>query len=155
VLTRLRQLKSKLRDALDEVKSESQERLGALVKTGGRAPLQRVDEADLPVVARLMIEIRSDGTHTVAKGAMEESVDGERVAIRAEGGTPLELAASLAKTLFTLPVLARQTVRAIEAGRIQAGRRSPSSNRARASTTAPIDNDPSEHGPDLQERDKS
>ena len=41
-----------------------------------------------PVVARLVIEIRSDGTRTIARGAAEDVALGERVQIEAHGATP-------------------------------------------------------------------
>ena len=69
--------------------------------------LQPADD-DLPVVARLVIEIRSDGTRTVARGALEqaqigESGEADRVAIEARGGSPTALAADLLRALVTLP----------------------------------------------------
>lgn len=74
-----------------------------------------------PVVARMVIEIRSDGTRTIARGALEDAASGERVAVEAHGSTPLALAGSLARTIFSAPMLARQAVRALVQGR---GRRS-------------------------------
>jgi hypothetical protein len=68
---------------------------------------------DPPVVARMVIEVRSDGTRTIARGAMEDVASGERVAIEARGTTPMALAASLAKTIFSAPMLARHAVRAL------------------------------------------
>ena len=70
-----------------------------------------------PVVMRLVIEIRSDGKRTIARGAAEDAVLGEKVAIQAEGATPLALALSLARTLFDVPALARTAARALLAGR--------------------------------------
>ena len=70
-----------------------------------------------PVVARMIIEIRSDGTRTIARGAVEDSLTGERVAIEAKGTTPMALAASLAKSLFSVPALAKHAVRALLEGR--------------------------------------
>lgn len=69
--------------------------------------LQPADD-DLPVVARLVIEIRSDGTRTVARGALEQAEVGEgsapeRVAIEARGGSPTALAADLLRSLISLP----------------------------------------------------
>jgi hypothetical protein len=69
------------------------------------------DEA-LPVVARLVIEIRSDGSRTVARGALEGTDQSERVAIEARGGSPAELAGQLLRALIASPVqtaLARMT----------------------------------------------
>jgi hypothetical protein len=56
-----------------------------------------------PVVARLAIEIRSDGSRTIARGALEDLERGESVAIKAEGTTPAALAVELAKSLMSLP----------------------------------------------------
>jgi hypothetical protein len=68
---------------------------------------------DLPVVARLVVEIRSDGTRTIARGALEDQTTGQKVSVRADGTTPAALAASLARSLFDLPALqtGRQTLR--------------------------------------------
>jgi hypothetical protein len=66
-----------------------------------------------PVVARLVIEIRSDGSHTIARGAMEDALSGQKVAVEASGTTPLALALSLAKSIVATPLLARQAFRAL------------------------------------------
>lgn len=67
-----------------------------------------------PVVARLVVEIRSDGTRTIARGAVEDAQRGERVAIEARGDSPLQLAIALARSLTQLPRLtARQAVRGL------------------------------------------
>jgi hypothetical protein len=71
----------------------------------------RVEEP--PVVARLMVEIRSDGSYTVARGAMEDALSGQKVAVEATGSTPLALALSLAKSLASTPWLARHAFRAL------------------------------------------
>lgn len=63
------------------------------------------DEA-LPVVARLVIEIRSDGSRTVARGALADHEHGERVGIEARGGSPAELAGQLLRAVATQPVQA-------------------------------------------------
>lgn len=71
-------------------------------------------EPDLPpVVARMVVEIRSDGSRTIARGALEDLASGERVAIRADGSTPLALASQLAKSLIKTPLFAKQAVRAL------------------------------------------
>lgn len=70
-----------------------------------------------PVVARLIVEIRSDGTRTIARGAMEDAASGERVAIEARGSSPIALAGSLARSIFSAPMLARHAVRALLQGR--------------------------------------
>lgn len=63
--------------------------------------------AEPPVVARLVIEIRSDGSHTIARGFAEDVRLGERVKVEAEGRTPLQLVLSLVKSLADIPALAR------------------------------------------------
>jgi hypothetical protein len=66
---------------------------------------------ELPVVARLIVEVRSDGTRTVARGAMEDAASGTRAAIEAAGSSPLELAMTLARSIVSAPWFARQIVR--------------------------------------------
>lgn len=86
-------------------------------RTGtGKAPIEREPD-EPPVVARMVIEVRSDGTRTIARGALEDATTGERVAIEAKGSTPLALAASLAKAMFGAPALARHAVRSLLKGR--------------------------------------
>lgn len=72
--------------------------------------------AEPPVVARLVVEIRSDGRLTIARGAMEDSSTGRGVAIEASGRTPLQLALSLARALVTLPAFGRSAARALLRG---------------------------------------
>lgn len=69
-----------------------------------------------PIVARLVVEIRSDGSHTIARGAMEDAATGRGVAIEASGRSPLQLALSLARSLVTLPAFGR-SARALLRGR--------------------------------------
>lgn len=88
---------------------------GELVESSKSAPIERADEP--PVVARLVIEIRSDGRRTIARGAMEDASIGEKVAIQAEGTTPLALAMSLAKSIFSVPALASTAMKAMLAAR--------------------------------------
>ncbi|HRI07751.1 MAG TPA: hypothetical protein PKW35_08045, partial [Nannocystaceae bacterium] len=54
---------------------------------------------DPPVVARLVVEIRSDGSTTIARGAIEDHLSGETVGIEARAQCPLELALALARSL--------------------------------------------------------
>jgi hypothetical protein len=56
-----------------------------------------------PVVARLVVEVRSDGTRTVARGGLEDHQTGQRVALSAEAGSPLELSRLLLKSLLATP----------------------------------------------------
>ncbi len=64
-------------------------------------------DEQLPVVARLIVEIRSDGTRTVARGALEDALSGQKVGVTAHGTTPMALASALARTMFSIPSLAK------------------------------------------------
>ncbi len=66
-----------------------------------------------PVVARMVIEIRSDGRTTIARGALEDMALGQKVGIEAKGGSPVELAFSLARSMLKVPSLAVQAARAL------------------------------------------
>lgn len=67
-----------------------------------------VEEQGLPpVVARMVVEIRSDGSRTIARGALEDLQNGERVSLQADAATPIALAAQLSKALLQMPSLAR------------------------------------------------
>jgi hypothetical protein len=100
------------REAAKRAVSAAQEALSP--DAGPQAPpttLEKTSPAHLqetapepPVVARLMIEIRSDGSRTIARGALQDELSGEQVAIEAKGNSPLELAAQLAKSLVTAPM---------------------------------------------------
>lgn len=68
---------------------------------------------DPPIVARLVVEIRSDGSRTIARGAIEDLVSDERVAMRVAGTTTLALARSLAKAMWDVPSLARAAAKAL------------------------------------------
>ncbi len=70
-----------------------------------------------PVVARLVVEIRSDGTRTIARGAMEDVASGQSVAIEAKGTTPIALALELAKSMFKGRSLAAAMARKLLPGR--------------------------------------
>jgi hypothetical protein len=74
--------------------------------------LEPADEP--PVVARLIVEIRSDGSRTIARGAIEDVASGARTTIEARGESPLQLALALARALTQLPRLgARSAVRGL------------------------------------------
>jgi hypothetical protein len=64
-----------------------------------------------PVVAQLMIEIRSDGSKTIARGALNDLRTGESASVVAEGRTPTELALSLAASLVSLPATLLKNLR--------------------------------------------
>jgi hypothetical protein len=74
-----------------------------------------------PVVARMIIEIRSDGTRTIARGALEDIVSNERVKIEASGGSPMQLAASLASNLLSTPFMLGRAARAAFENRLGRG----------------------------------
>jgi hypothetical protein len=73
------------------------------------------------VVARLVVEIRSDGTRTVARGALEDVLTGERSTIEASGGSPVQLAASMASTLLSTPLMLGRSVGALVKARLARG----------------------------------
>ena len=64
-----------------------------------------VSDDDLPVVARLVVEIRSDGRRTVARGAIEDVASGVKTAVVARGSSPARLAIDLARAVARLPAL--------------------------------------------------
>lgn len=70
--------------------------------------------AEPPVVARLIVEIRSDGSRTIARGAMEDVASGQRTTVEARGDSPIQLALALARSLTQLPRLgARSAIRGL------------------------------------------
>ena len=76
--------------------------------------LERQRDDDLPVVARLVVEIRSDGRRTVARGAIEDVQSGLKTAVVARGESPVRLAVDLARAIARLPgVAARTAVRGL------------------------------------------
>ena len=81
----------------------------------GEAPVEKTNEP--PVVARLVVEIRSDGSRTIARGMMEDVEAGQTVAVEADGNSPLSLAFALAKSMFSIPRLARTAGRGLLRGR--------------------------------------
>lgn len=74
-------------------------------------------EDTLPVVARMVVEIRSDGTRTIARGALDDRVSGQRVAVELVPGSPWDMAKSIAKLLMATPSAARSAVRSALRGR--------------------------------------
>jgi hypothetical protein len=64
---------------------------------------------DLPVVARLVVEIRSDGRRTVARGAIEDVASGAKTAVVARGESPVRLAVDLARAIARLPRMAARS----------------------------------------------
>ena len=71
-------------------------------------------QGEPPVVARLVVEIRSDGSRTIARGAMEDVQRGEHVKIEARGDSPIQLAIALARALTRMPgMITRSTVRGL------------------------------------------
>jgi hypothetical protein len=79
-----------------------------------QAPPEGELQAEPPVVARLVVEIRSDGSRTIARGAVEDVVNGQRTTLEARGDSPIQLAIALARALTQLPRLsARSAVRGL------------------------------------------
>ncbi|MEM6296377.1 MAG: hypothetical protein AAGA54_34225 [Myxococcota bacterium] len=79
-------------------------------------PVDVTAEADLPpVVARLVVEIRSDGSRTVARGALEDHVGGDDVAVAVEADSPAALLGKLSRSLLSLPTMLRAQRPALDA----------------------------------------
>lgn len=100
------------------MKRDPKDELAAPAATPVLAPTSEAPgddgDDDLPVVARMVVEIRSDGSRTVARGAIEDAVAGHKVAVVARGDSPLSLAMALARSLTSLPRLsARAAVRGL------------------------------------------
>jgi hypothetical protein len=74
------------------------------------APAEVVESKEPPVVARLVVEIRSDGSRTIARGALEDVTTGQTAMIDAQGTSPIQLAFALARSLSQLPKLSARTV---------------------------------------------
>ncbi len=71
-------------------------------------------QGEPPVVARLVVEIRSDGSRTIARGAVEDVANGQRTTLEARGDSPVQLAIALARALTQLPRLgARSAIRGL------------------------------------------
>lgn len=68
------------------------------------------EDEELPVVSRIVIEVRSDGTRTIARGAAEDPSGKVGLEVRAD--TPVELARALVKLLLQVPALATTSFRA-------------------------------------------
>lgn len=103
----------KLRERLQQLKDEAERALVAVRP----APLAQPGP-EPPVVARMVVEIRSDGTRTIARGAIEDLATQQKVALQAEGSTPLALALSLAGSLRQLPGVAWDLARATRRGQL-------------------------------------
>ncbi len=83
-------------------------------RASDRSIEQAAEPDEPPVVARLVVEIRSDGSRTIARGAIEDVTTGTRTAVEARGESPLSLALALARSLAQLPRLgARSAVRGL------------------------------------------
>ena len=78
-----------------------------------------MDDDDLPVVARMMVEIRSDGKRTIARGAIEnvaeDGMSPQRTQIEARGDSPMSLALELARSMTTLPLQIARSLRTARA----------------------------------------
>ncbi len=73
-----------------------------------------VGEDELPVVARMVVEIRSDGSRTIARGVLEDHIQGEKVAVEAKAPTLPGLATGLARALMRMPGIERRAARKLE-----------------------------------------
>lgn len=124
-------LKGQLQDVTQKASAAAQRMADARVpirddKPGGSlAETQKAqvpaNYEEPPVVARMIVEIRSDGTRTIARGALEDIVSGERVKIEASGGSPVQLAASLASNLLSTPFMIGRAAGALVRGKLNRG----------------------------------
>lgn len=85
----------------DESGAEPAELLDAAPRTVQRNDEPSADEP--PIVARLVVEIRSDGRRTIARGALEDRIEDQRVGVQIDTSSPLSLALSLARALLQIP----------------------------------------------------
>jgi hypothetical protein len=106
-------------DSKEPAGKEPSAKATTAVRARDEEPLAEVP--DLPVVARLIVEIRSDGSRTLARGALEDVVTGERVSLEANGGSPAQLAASLAGSLLSTPFALGRYARAVVRQRLRRG----------------------------------
>lgn len=90
----------------EELDSEDAE--AGIVQPGSRHVAEAEDE--LPVVARMVVEIRSDGSRTVARGGVEDLLNDEQVTVEARADSPLELSRALAKMLLSAPFAASSSL---------------------------------------------
>lgn len=81
-----------------------------LERTAEEASLEA--EAGLPpVVLRMVVEVRSDGTRTIARGALEDQRMGERVQIKIDNFSPLLLGKEITRALLSVPSFAKRAAR--------------------------------------------
>lgn len=73
-------------------------------------------EEELPVVARLAVELRSDGRRIIATGALEDLALGQRVALKIKGASLLDFSAALVRALLGVPTFAAGTARRLLSG---------------------------------------
>ena len=92
--------------------SGAEQEVASAIDKVQEAPLDQSSEP--PVVARLMIEIRSDGSRTVARGALEDIATGQKVAVVADGKSPLDLVRSLSSSLLGLPSFVSRISRSLK-----------------------------------------
>lgn len=64
-----------------------------------------------PIVLRMVIEVRSDGTRTIARGAIEDQRAGERVQIKIDNFSPLVLGREITRALLSVPSIAKRAAR--------------------------------------------
>ncbi len=88
-------------------KEEANEQVQSQETVEGTTKEVPATDEDLPVIARMVVEIRSDGSRTIARGALEDVEKKDKIAIRAEGASPLALAGSLARALTQLPRISK------------------------------------------------
>ena len=79
--------------------------------------LDTTEGADLPVVARLIVEVRSDGRRTLARGRIEDLLTGQKTELTARGDSPAALLSTLLRSVTGIASLARRAAQALAAPR--------------------------------------
>lgn len=90
---------------VDDPRRAAEPPVAAELVDAGPAPRALTSDEELPVVARLVVEIRSDGSRTVARGAIEDVATGTKTAVVARGSSPVRLALDLARSVASMPAL--------------------------------------------------
>jgi len=68
-------------------------------------------DTELPIVARLIVEVRSDGSRTIARGLIEDATTGQRTQLAVSGGAPVALLATVLGAGRTFASLAWRAAR--------------------------------------------
>jgi hypothetical protein len=83
-----------------------------IAESGAQQVVPESDAPDeLPIVARMVVEIRSDGTRTIARGALDDRLNGQQIAVELTPTSPWQMAKGIVKLLWNTPSAARSALR--------------------------------------------